>query len=289
MTVVPPVLVTVSDRDFVFPTVTVPKLMLLGFAPKPPGETPVPDKGMVRVVFEALDVIVTLPVALPAEDGLKTTLKFALCPDAKVRGAVIPLRVNPLLTAIWEIVTLEPPVLVTVSDSEEFLPTITLPKSRLVGLDDRVPAETPVPDNGRVSVESEASETIVTAPVVAPAAWGANATVKFVLWEGFSVSGAVIPLIWNPVPLTETCEMLTLDSPEFVRVTVCVCCAPTVTLPNASLVGLRASSPGSAPAPVPAPARLNVAVAFDASLAMVVVALKGATALGANDMLIDVL
>lgn len=66
--------------------------------------------------------------------------------------------------------TLDPPVLVTVSDSEEFLPTITLPKSRLVGLDDRVPAETPIPDNGRVSVESEASEMMVTVPVALPAA-----------------------------------------------------------------------------------------------------------------------
>ena len=83
--------------------------------------------------------------------------------------------------------------------------------------------------------------------------------------------------------------MLTLDSPEFVRVTVCVCCAPRVTLPNPSVLGLRASRPGSAPAPVPAPARLNVAVAFDASLEIVVVALKGATALGANEMLTEVL
>lgn len=92
-------LVTVSDTDFVFPTVTAPKLMLLGFAPKPPGETPVPDNGMVRVGFEAFDVKVTLPLALPADDGLNETLKFALCPDDKVRGAVIPLRVNPLLAA----------------------------------------------------------------------------------------------------------------------------------------------------------------------------------------------
>jgi hypothetical protein len=91
-------------------------------------------------------------------------------------------------------VTLDPPVLVTVSESDMFFPTITLPKSRLVGLDDKVPAETPMPDNGKVNVASEAFEMIVTAPVVVPAAWGANATVKFVLWPGFSARGAVIPL-----------------------------------------------------------------------------------------------
>lgn len=99
MTVVPPVLVTVSDRDFVFPTVTEPKLMLLGSAPRPPGETPVPAKGMVRVGFEALDVIVTLPLALPAADGLNETVKLAPCPEASVRGAAIPLIVNPPLAA----------------------------------------------------------------------------------------------------------------------------------------------------------------------------------------------
>ena len=99
MTVVPPVLVRVSDIDLVFPTVTVPKLMLLGLAPRPPGETPVPAKGIVRVGFEAFDVIVTLPLALPAADGLNETVKVAPCPDARVSGAVIPLIVNPPLTA----------------------------------------------------------------------------------------------------------------------------------------------------------------------------------------------
>lgn len=91
------------------------------------------------------------------------------------------------------------------------------------------------------------------------------------------------------MPLIETCEMLTLDPPEFVRVTVCVCCAPIVMLPNASLLGLRASTPGSDPSPVPSPARLNVAVPFDASLVIVVVAPNDATALGANEMPIEVL
>ena len=61
-------------------------------------------------------------------------------------------------------------MLVTVSDREEFLPTITLPKSRLVGLDDKLPAGTPVPDKGKLRVASEASEIMVTVPVAFPAA-----------------------------------------------------------------------------------------------------------------------
>ena len=83
--------------------------------------------------------------------------------------------------------------------------------------------------------------------------------------------------------------MLTLDSPELVRVTVFVCCVPTAKLPNASLLALRVSSPGGPALPVPFPASLKVAVPFDASLVMVVVALKDSTALGANEMSIEVL
>ena len=91
------------------------------------------------------------------------------------------------------------------------------------------------------------------------------------------------------MPLTEACEMLTLDPPELVRVTVCVCCVPTVKVPNTSLLGLRVSCPGSDPLPVPVPARFRVVASFDALLVIVTVALKEPTALGANEMLIEVL
>ena len=99
MTLVPPVFITVSDRDCLFPMVTLPKLRDVGSAPSVPGATPVPDRGMVRVGFEALEVIVRFPLALPADDGANETLKVALCPADRVSGTVIPLRVNPTLTA----------------------------------------------------------------------------------------------------------------------------------------------------------------------------------------------
>ena len=67
-------------------------------------------------------------------------------------------------------VMLDPPVLVTVSERDIFFPTITLPKSRLAGLDDKVPAEIPEPDNGKVSVELEAFEMMLTVPAALPAA-----------------------------------------------------------------------------------------------------------------------
>ena len=87
--------VTVSDRDCLFPMVTLPKLRDVGSAPSVPGATPVPDRGMVRVGFEALEVIVRFPLALPADDGANETLKVALCPAVRVTGVVIPLKLNP--------------------------------------------------------------------------------------------------------------------------------------------------------------------------------------------------
>ena len=79
-----------------FPVCTLPKLRLLGFGPRAPGEIPVPDSGMAKVGLDALEVIVTLPLALPADVGVNVTLKLALWPAVRVTGAVIPLRLNPV-------------------------------------------------------------------------------------------------------------------------------------------------------------------------------------------------
>ncbi len=55
-----------------------------------------PDNGIDRLGFEALDVTATLPLALPAEVGVKETEKVALWPDVSVTGVVIPLKLNPV-------------------------------------------------------------------------------------------------------------------------------------------------------------------------------------------------
>src|SRR5208283_1925690 len=132
VTLDPPVLVTVSDRDCLLPTVTLPKLRLVGLGDRSPGEIPVPDNGMVSVGFDALEVMVTLPLAPAAEVGANETLKVVLCPAVRVTGAVVPLRLNPVpLIATCEMVTLDPPVLVTVSDRDCLLPTATLPTLKM--------------------------------------------------------------------------------------------------------------------------------------------------------------
>jgi len=89
-------LVTVSDRDLLLPTVTAPKLRLVGLEPSVPGDTPVPDNGIFKVEFEALEMILTLPLAPAADAGVNVTVKVVLCPAVRVNGVVIPLMLNPL-------------------------------------------------------------------------------------------------------------------------------------------------------------------------------------------------
>lgn len=96
------------------------------------------------------------------------------------------------------------------------LPTVTLPKLRLEGLGDRSPAESPVPDSAIVREGFEAFDVIVTLPLAAPAAAGANFTLKVVFVPAANVTGVVMPLTLNPVPLTVTCEIVTDEPPVLV-------------------------------------------------------------------------
>ena len=232
------------------PTVTLPKLKLVGFDPSVPGVTPVPDKGMVRVGFDAVDVTVRLPLAFPADCGVKVTVKFVLWPAISVTGAVIPPKLNPVpLTPICEIVTLEAPVLVNVSESVWLLPNVTLPKPRLLGLELSAPGATPVPVTGTVRVGLDAVDVMVMLPLATPADAGVNVTLSVALCPAVNVTGAVMPVRVNPAPLIPTCEIVTLDPPVFVTVSERDCLLPTITLPKLRLVGLGLRTPGVTPAP----------------------------------------
>ncbi len=112
----PPELVSVPLRDFDVPSWTLPKLKLVGFDPKRPCATPVPDSGIERVGLPALELIVNVPLAAPAAAGVKIALKVALCPALMVAGKLGPVKLNPLPAAVaLETVTAAPPVLLTVT------------------------------------------------------------------------------------------------------------------------------------------------------------------------------
>jgi len=60
-------------------------------------------------------------------------------------------------------------------------PTVTFPKFALPGFGLSEPAVVPVPESGMLSAELDASETILNAPLAAPAPVGAKVALKVTL------------------------------------------------------------------------------------------------------------
>ncbi len=99
------------------------------------GAVPVPVSGTVNVELEALETAVIPPLALPADCGANTVVKFTLAPGLSTNGTFSPLMLNPVPVAVaCEMVTLDPPVLVSEFAKVTLLPTWALPKARLAGL-----------------------------------------------------------------------------------------------------------------------------------------------------------
>lgn len=99
-------------------------------------EVPVPDSVTVAVgVFGSLLVIVILPESLPAVVGVKETFIVALPPGTMAPGVVIPeTPKGPALMEITEMIRFAPPLFVSVSEPLVVVPTVVLPKFRLVEL-----------------------------------------------------------------------------------------------------------------------------------------------------------
>jgi hypothetical protein len=96
----------------------------------------VPEVEIVRGEFEALLEIVTLPVTLPEAAGANITFMVTDAPGFRISPVEIPLTLKPAPEiVILEMLTLEPPVLVSVTDCVLLLPTFTLPKGRLAAVE----------------------------------------------------------------------------------------------------------------------------------------------------------
>jgi len=164
-----PELVRVPDKFVLLPTWTVPKLMLAGFAATVPAESPVPEREMLTVGFDPLSLIVIPPFTEPLDWGANVTLKLVLCPGESVNGGVNPLKLKPLPVAVaWEILRLEPPEFVRVSEVVRLLPIETLPKPMAAGDAAKEPALTAVPDSGRLRVAFAALLVNATPPPEVP-------------------------------------------------------------------------------------------------------------------------
>jgi hypothetical protein len=142
--------------------------------------------------------------------------------------------------------------LVSVVVNELLLPTFTFPKLRVELLNPRTRvAATPVPLREIERGELGALLTRVIDPVTLPAALGPNTALNVAFLPAAIVSGAVIPVVLKPAPVTVTEEIVTVALPPFVRLTVCELFVPVVTLPNAAVVGVAANC-GCVPVPLKA-------------------------------------
>ena len=101
-----------------------------------------PESGTVKAELDALDTTVMPPFTLAADCGVNTALKGTVAPGLSTTGTLSPLMLNPVPVAVaCEMVTLDPPVLVSEFAKVTLLPTLVLPKARLAGLEVSWPAE----------------------------------------------------------------------------------------------------------------------------------------------------
>jgi hypothetical protein len=150
-------------------------------------------------------VKVSDPVAVPDTSGLKVTVNDALWPAGMVTGSGRPPTLNTELFEVAAVSVTFAPLAVRLPDAVPLVPTTTLPRPSVVGVTVSCPAAAaPVPESDIVRVGLDAFEVMVTLPLAAEADCGANVTVKLVLCPAVSVTGAVIPLKLNPVPLIPT-------------------------------------------------------------------------------------
>jgi len=166
-------------------------------------ETDVPVPVSVSVVVEGCALLVNVSVALaaPAVVGLKVIVNDALCPEEIVCGKENPPIAKTELFVLAAVTVTFPPVAVSVPVAVPLEPTATLPNPRLVGetLSCGEVVDTPVPEMARFSGEVDDPDVIVTFPLTAPVAVGANLTDSVACCPGLRVAGVVTPLTLNPV------------------------------------------------------------------------------------------
>jgi hypothetical protein len=113
----PPEFFKVSGCVGLLPTCTLPKLKLVGFPVRSPTVTAVPESAIFTGLVAPSLVRARFPLTLPANVGLKTTLKVVLAPAASVKGKFRPVVEKPVpVTSASEMVILLALVFVSESD-----------------------------------------------------------------------------------------------------------------------------------------------------------------------------
>jgi hypothetical protein len=130
-----------------------------------------------------LAMVTFAPLTAPAVVGAKVTLRVTDCPGVSVMPPDTPLALKPVpFVVTLEIKMFEFPLFVTDVDSELLLPSLTLPKERLVGLaaSDSVCAA-PVPERPIVSVDGVPFVARVMLPVTDEEDDGVNSALNVML------------------------------------------------------------------------------------------------------------
>ena len=138
---------------------------------------PVPVAETVGELVALLPKEIT-PDAAPVACGLKVTVNDVFCPAARVKGNDRPLSENSALFDAADVTVTLAALAVRVPVWLLPVPTVTLPKLRVVGETDSCPWLEPVPDKGTLKVEFEAFEITVRLPLALPPDWGAKVTVS---------------------------------------------------------------------------------------------------------------
>jgi hypothetical protein len=203
--------------DELDPTATLPKPRLAGVTASWPEAVPVPENAMLSGELGAFDTTDRFPLAAPALVGAKVAVNVTLWFAVRVRGKVNPLIENSApVTFACEMVMVDPPVLLSVSDRFALPPTWILPNARLEGFEVSKAEFTPFPLKLSTILLFTPSSAMVlneTLPLKAPAPLGANVIVAEVAVPAGSVSGRTRLSIKNPAPLVVALVMVTSVPP----------------------------------------------------------------------------
>lgn len=177
---------------------------------------PVPESDTVAGEPVASLEIVRVPVTAPAEVGANCTVIVVFCEGVRLTAEFGTLKPVPVAETL-AIFTVEFPVLVTVTLSDDEVPVLTLPKLKLVGLTVIVFVDAaPDPLSEIANGDPGALLVRLSVAVTFPLAVGANFTVKLLVFPAVIVSGSVRPVVENSCdPDTEACEIVKLAVPVF--------------------------------------------------------------------------
>jgi hypothetical protein len=188
-----------------------------------------------------LVIVTPAPETVPSVVGSNVTVSVAVWFGCKVKPLEMPLALNPAPTTDTpEIVTFEFPVFVIVVGIGVLTLRLTLPKGRLEGLAPScVVAAMPAPLSGIVSCMGEpfVARTIdpLTVPPVALA--GVYNASKVALPPAAIVVDVDRPVMLNPLPVTLTCENVSVAFPVLLSMMLWELLLPTTTVPRFAEVG----------------------------------------------------